>query len=67
MGARARKALGCSVLLAYLALYAAGAASLGAALLPVLPAWGELGYYAIAGLVWVAPLKGLFAWMNAGG
>ncbi len=67
MQTRARKALGCSVLLTYLALYAAAAASLGAVLLPILPFWGELLYYAVAGVVWVVPLKPLFGWMNRGG
>ncbi len=64
MNMRARKAVGCFALLAYLALYAAAAATLGAMLLPVLPAWGELIYYAVAGVIWIFPLKPLFAWMN---
>jgi DNA-binding transcriptional LysR family regulator len=64
MDPRTRKALGCSVLLVYLALYAAAAASLGVVLAPTLPTWAELVYYAIAGIVWVFPLKPLFAWMN---
>jgi hypothetical protein len=63
---RARKALGCAILPIYLAVYAVLAASLGSALTPPLPAWGELSYYAIAGLVWIAPLKPLFAWLNRG-
>jgi hypothetical protein len=65
MDARARKAAGCFVLLAYLALYAAGAATLGAYIWAYAPNWAGLIYYAIAGIVWVAPLKPLFAWMNA--
>lgn len=64
MNIRARKAVGCFALLAYLALYAAAAATLGAALLPVLPGWAELLFYALAGVAWTAPLKPLFAWMN---
>lgn len=64
MNTRTRKALGCSVLLAYLALYAAAAATLGAALLPHLPGWAELIYFLIAGIAWVVPLKPLFAWMS---
>jgi hypothetical protein len=66
MNARARKAIGCFALLACLALYAALAASLGAALAPALPNWAELAYYAVAGVVWILPLKPLFAWMNRG-
>jgi hypothetical protein len=67
MNMRARKAFGCFTLLAYLALYAALAATLGAYLLPLLPGWAELIYFVIAGIVWVVPLKQLFAWMNRGG
>ncbi len=62
---RTRKALGCAMLLAYLGLYAAAAGTLGALLAPDLPAWGQVTYFAIAGIAWVAPLKPLFAWMNA--
>ena len=64
MNVRARKAVGCAGLLAYLGAYAIAAATLGAWLLPQLPFWGELLYYVAAGLVWIAPLKPLFAWMN---
>lgn len=64
MDMRARKSLGCFVLLAYLAVYAALAATLGAFLLPVLPAWAELIFYAVAGIIWIFPLKPLFGWMN---
>jgi len=66
MQARARKAIGCFVLLAYLALYAGAAAALGAFLLPILPGWAELIYFVVAGVVWVFPLKPLFGWMNRG-
>lgn len=64
MDTRARKAVGCFALLAYLGAYAILAASLGAALLPLLPFWAELIFYALAGIVWIFPLKPLFAWMN---
>ncbi len=66
MGSRARKALGCAALLAYLALYTAAAAAIGVALAPSLPAWALLVYFAIAGLVWVIPLKPMFRWMRGG-
>jgi Protein of unknown function (DUF2842) len=66
MDVRQRKAVGCFVLLAYLALYTALAASLGVALIPIIPIWAQLIYYAIAGIVWIFPLKPLFAWMNRG-
>jgi DNA-binding transcriptional LysR family regulator len=67
MNMRMRKAVGCAGLLAYLTLYAAAAAGLGAWLLPRLPFWGELAYFALAGIIWIFPLKPLFAWMNRGG
>jgi hypothetical protein len=66
MHTRTRKAIGCFALLAYLAIYAILAASLGAALAPRLPAWGDLLYYAIAGVIWIFPLRPLFAWMSRG-
>jgi len=64
MRTHTRKALGCLGLLTYLAVYAAAAATLGGALTPVLPAWGELVYYAVAGVVWIFPLRPLFIWMK---
>jgi hypothetical protein len=64
MDIRARKASGCFGLLAYIAIYAVLAASLGAALAPVIPTWAQLIYYAIAGIIWIVPLRPLFAWMN---
>lgn len=67
METRTRKAIGCAALLAYLAIYAIFAASLGAALLPVLPFWAELIFYIVAGVIWVLPLKPLFSWMKRGG
>lgn len=64
MNASARKAFGCFVLLAYLAIYAGAAATLGASLQPTLPFWAELLFYVIAGIAWVIPLKPFFSWMN---
>lgn len=66
MDSRTRKAAGCFVLLAYLAIYAALAASAGVWLAPLLPTWAELLFYLVAGLVWIFPLKPLFGWMNRG-
>ena len=63
---RTRKALGCFVLLTYIAIYAMLAASLGVALAPLIPTWAQLIFYAIAGIVWIFPLEPLFAWMNRG-
>lgn len=66
MKARTRKAIGCFTLLAYMAVYAMFAASLGVAFAPHLPAWAQLLYYAVAGIVWIFPLRPLFRWMNRG-
>ena len=66
MDMRTRKALGCFVLLAYMGLYAALAATIGAALVPTIPVWAQLVFYAVAGIIWIFPLKPLFAWMNRG-
>lgn len=64
MNLRTRKAIGCAALLAYLAVYAAAAATLGGVLVNRAPAAVLVVYYAIAGIAWIAPLKPLFAWMN---
>ncbi len=66
MNTRTRKALGCFVLLAYLAVYAAAAATVGAVVWSHAPNWVALMYYAFAGVVWVLPLKPLLSWMNRG-
>ncbi|MFN3465960.1 MAG: DUF2842 domain-containing protein [Terricaulis sp.] len=66
MKIRTRKALGCFILLAYIAIYTVLAASLGVALVPLIPTWAQLIFYAVAGIVWIFPLKPLFAWINRG-
>lgn len=67
MRMRARKALGCFALLAYLGGYAGVAATFGAWLATQTPWWVQLPYFVIAGFAWILPLKPLFAWMNRGG
>ena len=64
MNIRARKAVGCGALLAYLAIYAMGAATLGGMVTDHVPGLVLLCYYALAGIAWVFPLKPLFSWMN---
>jgi len=66
MNVRVRKAIGCAGLLAYLAIYAVLAATLGAYLLPILPLWAQPIFYAAAGVIWIFPLKPLFGWMRRG-
>jgi hypothetical protein len=67
MNIRSRKALGCFALLAYLLVYALLAASLGVALFPLIPIWAQLIYYAVAGVIWIFPMKPLFGWMMGRG
>jgi membrane protein implicated in regulation of membrane protease activity len=64
MNMRTRKAIGCFGLLTYLGVYAVLAATLGSALTSLIPTWMQLVYYAIAGIIWIFPLKPLFGWMN---
>lgn len=66
MQMRTRKAVGCFALLAHLAVYAVIAATVGSALIPLLPFWAEPVFYALAGIIWIFPLKPLFGWMNRG-
>ncbi len=66
MNMRTRKVIGCFGFLAYLAVYAVLAASVGSALTTLVPVWAQLAYYAVAGVIWIFPLKPLFAWMNRG-
>ncbi|MGD9965544.1 MAG: DUF2842 domain-containing protein [Hyphomonadaceae bacterium] len=64
MNVRQRKAVGCAALLVYLVVYIGIVAAIGAAAAPSLPPWTQLVFYAFAGIVWIFPLKPLFAWMN---
>ncbi|MBI1188949.1 MAG: DUF2842 domain-containing protein [Alphaproteobacteria bacterium] len=64
MSARLRKALGAIALLIYLCAYIAAAAWAFEALVAPAPLWAQMLYFAAAGLVWVAPLRPLFRWMN---
>ena len=66
MDQSARKLTGCVLLVGYLALYALLAAAIGVSLFPVLPTWAQLVYYAIAGVVWIFPLRPLFTWITKG-
>lgn len=47
----------------FMALYAALAATIGGKLVSW-PVWIQLLYYAIAGIIWVFPLKPLMDWMK---
>jgi hypothetical protein len=63
MKASTRRALGSLFLLLYLPAYVALAVTLGG-FVNTGPKWAQLLFYAIAGFIWVVPLKPLFAWMR---
>lgn len=66
MQMRTRKALGCFALLAYVSVYTILAVTLLAAFVPALPFWAQFLVYAVAGVIWIFPLRPLFNWMNRG-
>ncbi len=63
MSSGARRAIAGFAILAYLIAYIVLAATIGGALVG-LPWFVQLGFYVIAGAVWVFPLRPLFAWMG---
>lgn len=62
MNASTRKALGAAAIIVFLFVYVAGAAAVGEQLHG--SPWLSLGFYALAGVLWVVPLRPLFAWMH---
>ena len=64
MRVRSRKLIGTIVLLVFLAAYAWAATSIGAGRIALAPAWAQLAYFLIAGLVWVIPAGLLIRWMQ---
>lgn len=60
----AKKALGSLLIMAWLTAWIVGAVMIGEKL-HGLPMIAPLLFYAIAGVGWVLPLRGLFKWMNA--
>jgi len=67
MSPSARKALGSFALIAYMLVFIGFAAVLGERVLANTPWWVALIYFVIAGVIWAAPLKPLFGWMNKAG
>jgi hypothetical protein len=57
-----RKALGAAGIILFLIIYVIAAVQIGERLHPW--PWAALGFYAIAGIAWVFPLRPLFAWMH---
>ncbi len=60
----AKKALGSLAILTWLVGYIVLAVMIGERL-HGLPAIAPLLFYAVAGVAWVLPLRGLFKWMNS--
>lgn len=60
----ARKAIGSFGLLAYMIAFIALAVVLGERILPARAGLWHAVYFVVAGVIWVAPLKPLFGWMN---
>ena len=60
MTARTRKLISAIALLIFLGAYVWAAVSIGAGRITLAPHWAQLGYFLIAGLLWVIP-AGLLA------
>jgi len=59
-----RKPVAILLMLAFMALWVWGAATIGSRLTGV-SGWLQLVFYVVAGIGWVLPLRPLFLWMNA--
>ncbi len=59
-----RKPVAILLMLAFMALWVWGAATIGSRLTGV-SGWLQLVFYVVAGIGWVFPLRPLFLWMNA--
>jgi hypothetical protein len=59
-----RKPVAILLMLAFMALWVWGAATIGSRLTDA-PSWLQLVFYVVAGIGWVLPLRPLFLWMNA--
>lgn len=63
MSGAARRALGAAAILVYLPAYVILATAIGASLTGA-PWYAQFAFYAVAGVVWVLPLRPLFSWMG---
>lgn len=59
-----RRAIASLIMLALLAAWIGLAATIGSRLTHA-PRWLQLGFYVVAGIGWIVPLRPVFAWMNA--
>jgi Protein of unknown function (DUF2842) len=66
MSQRTRKLLGTLALLAVIILYALLVMVFVATVLPRLGPWGQLVFYAVAGLAWVPAAGWIIGWMHGG-
>jgi hypothetical protein len=64
MSIRVRKLVGVIVLLVWLFVYVLLAVGIAARLLPGAHWAVELLFYAVAGVAWVLPARGLISWMS---
>lgn len=60
-----RRIVASFVLMAFLAFWVWGAATIGTQLANA-PKWATLFFFIVAGFGWVFPLKPVFGWMNSG-
>lgn len=63
MSGRARRALGALAILGFLAVYIVAVASFSG-MTAAWPWWGQLLFYATAGVAWALPLRPVFVWMG---
>ena len=64
MRARSRKLIGTVVLLVFIILYVWLASAIGAGRISVAPAWAQLAFFLVAGLLWLLPAGILIRWMQ---
>ena len=60
-----RRLVACIAVLAFLAFWIWGAATIGS-MLATAPKWASLVFFVVAGIGWAVPLKPVFTWMNSG-
>lgn len=63
MRATHRRALGIALTALFLTAYV-GVATVIGGFFATKPVWAQIAYFAVAGLVWVLPLRPLFLWMR---
>ena len=64
MPRKARQILGAAALLVFIPFYALLAMTVAAAKLPGTPVLVQMGFFAVAGLVWVLPAGAIIYWMQ---